>query len=267
MQQVLLPLCSQCCHHPLIRPGVTYFAWLVWASAIHRTGLSPKVSAAAFATHPWICANNFKPLNVTSYWTTSSQPTHSMAFWSEQEYLLSKKLLPPRLSLISSTFCSWFTVVKCPELVSCLCKTPFSFQWPAEKNQGGGILLLCSWTSGMGISPLFLLFQRLLFQVQGLCCEILESAVVVGLVKLGLWNPCNGSWGVTWLCVPQSMWHWVSVTSGCVEDDFWANICHMTQPTELFAPILFCFLMFCNWSIFVGICSSVWCVLSWWWQM
>lgn len=138
MQQVLLPLCSQCCHHPLIRPGVTYFAWLVWASAIHRAGLSPKVSAAAFATHPWMCTDNFKPLNVTSYWTTSSQPTHSMTFWSEQECLLSKKLLPPRLSLISSTFCSWFTVVKCPELVSCLCKTPFSFQWPAEKNQGGG---------------------------------------------------------------------------------------------------------------------------------
>lgn len=47
---VLLPLCLQCCHHPLIRPGVSYFAWPVLASATHRAGLCPELSTEAFAT-------------------------------------------------------------------------------------------------------------------------------------------------------------------------------------------------------------------------
>lgn len=266
MQQVLLPLCSQCCHHPLIRLGVTYFAWLVWASAIQRAGLSSKVSAAAFATHPWIeIISNTLMLPVIGLLLPS---LHSVTSWSEQECFLSKKLFPPWLSLFLSAFCSWFTIVKCPELVSCLCQTPFSLQWPAEKNQGGGILLLCSWTSDTGISPLcFSSFK-------GFSSKCKNSAVKCWsqLGSWALWSlvpeiPVMALAGVTWLCISQFMWRWVSVTSGSVEYDFRANICHMTQPIVLFAPILFCFLMFCNWSIFVGICFSVWCALSWWCQM
>lgn len=49
---VLLPLCLQCCHRLLISPGVSYFAWPVLASAVHRAGLSPELSAEAFATLP-----------------------------------------------------------------------------------------------------------------------------------------------------------------------------------------------------------------------
>lgn len=188
---------------------------------------------------------------------------HSMTSWSEQECLLSKKLLP--LCLIFSAFCSWFTVVKCPELVSCLSvSNTFLLAVTRRKEPGRGNPFPLQLNLRLGsFSSLFLLFQRLLFQVQGLCCEVLESAVVPGL---GPWNPCNSSCRVTWLGISQSMWHWVGVTSGSVERQFLSK--HLScDKTNSVICSYFCFLMFCNGSIFVGICFSIWCVLSWWCQV
>lgn len=107
---------------------------------------------------------------------------------------LSKKLLPPWLSLILSALCRWLTVVKCPELVSCLSVSNTLFiAVTCRKGPGrGNPFALQLKLRHEKFSSVFLLFQRLLFQVQGLCCEVLESAVVLGLVELGPWNLRNG---------------------------------------------------------------------------
>lgn len=99
-----------------------------------------------------------------------------------------------------------------------------------------------------------LLYLRPLFPVQGLLCDLSLTP---------FWS--RPSWGLVpeistmaipglpWLCVLHSVWCWVSVSPGCVEDAFWENTNHRTQLVLLFTPIHFNFFLFNIWFIFVGL--------------
>lgn len=96
---VLLHLCFQRCQHSLISPNVSYFAWLVLASACHRAGISLKFSPTALTAYLCTHTNHFKPANVNTYWTVSSQPP-----WPDALVRMRVSfVLAPWLSLIFSS--------------------------------------------------------------------------------------------------------------------------------------------------------------------